>query len=175
MLEQAVRARFDQSGQQVVNVTVHRGYRPDSIRARAGLPLRVVFRRQDEDACSERVIFSSPHLARRLLATGATTIDLPAQPAGEIRFTCGMGRYRGRIELVDERRPPVLTRLRTAASRLQTPLGTALVLSVCSLLLIALVAVVTLDVRTTFAIAGAALVTLAAGCLWAFRSTKRPT
>jgi len=31
----------------------------------------------------------------------STTIDLPPQPAGQVRFTCAMGRYRGRIEFVD--------------------------------------------------------------------------
>jgi plastocyanin domain-containing protein len=117
MLEQAVRARFDSSGHQIVDVTVHRGYQPDSIRAMAGLPLRIVFRREDEDACSERVVFSSPRLDRRLSAIGATTIDLPAQPPGEIRFTCGMGRYRGRIEFIGERPSAFLTRVRDWAFR----------------------------------------------------------
>jgi plastocyanin domain-containing protein len=114
MLDQSVRARVDPSGHQVIEVTVHRGYQPDSIRAQAGVPLRIVFRREDDDACSERVVFSAPRLDRRLSATGATIVDLPAQPPGEIRFTCGMGRYRGHIELVDDHdlRSPLLTRLR---------------------------------------------------------------
>ncbi len=115
MLDQTVRARIDPSGHQVVDITVHRGYQPDSIRAQAGMPLRVVFRREDDDACSERVVFSNPRLDRRLAATGVTTIDLPAHPVGEIRFTCGMGRYRGRIQLVDDRRPAILARLRRRA------------------------------------------------------------
>ena len=111
MLEQPVRARLDPSGHQVVEVTVRAGYRPDAILARAGLPLRIVFRREDDDVCSERVVFSAPRLERRLAPAGTTTIDLPAQPPGEIRFTCGMGRYRGHIRLVDERAPSILTRL----------------------------------------------------------------
>lgn len=175
MLEQAVRARFDGSGQQVVDVTVHRGYQPDSIRAVAGLPLRIVFRREDEDACSERVVFSSPHVDRRLSATGATTVDLPAQPRGEIRFTCGMGRYRGRIVLVDEGQPPIFARFRDRASRLETPVGTALVLWLCTLPLIALLAVLALDAGTAIAVAGVALIAWVAGCLWAFRGSTRPT
>ena len=174
MLEQAVRARFDASGQQVVDVTVHRGYQPDSIRARAGVPLRVVFRRVDEDTCSERVVFSSPHLDRRLSATGSTAIDLPAQPPGEIRFTCGMGRYRGRIELVDEGRPPFSARLRHLTSRIETPVGTALVLWLCTLPLIALVTVLAFDEGAAIAATGAALVAWVAGCLWAFRNSTRP-
>lgn len=100
MIEQVVRASIDAAGHQIVEIVVDRGYHPDTIIARADLPLRVVLRRQDADSCSERVVFSSPHIDRHLAPTGSTTIDLPAQPPGEVRFTCGMGRYRGRIELV---------------------------------------------------------------------------
>jgi len=175
MLEQPIRTRSDPNGHQVVEVTVHRGYQPDSIRAHAGVPLRIIFSREDDDACSERVVFSSPRLDHRLSATGATTIDLPAQPPGEIRFTCGMGRYRGHIEIVDDRRAPILANLRDQANRLEAPLRRAVVLWICSLPLVALVAVLTLDPAASTAVAGAALVAWVAGCLWAFRISTHPT
>jgi hypothetical protein len=174
MLDQSVRARIDPNGRQVIDITVHRGYQPDSIRAQAGMPLRVVFRREDDDACSERVVFSNPRLDRRLAATGVTTIDLPAHPVGEIRFTCGMGRYRGRIQLVDDRRPAILARLRRRASRLESPLATALVPWV-SLLLIALAATLAIDARMALAAAATALVALVAGRLWAVHASTPPT
>lgn len=96
---QPVRARVAARGDQTVEVVVDHGYRPQSIVARAGLPLRLVFHRRDDDPCMDRIVFSSPHLDRRLARGTATTITLPAQPAGEIRFACGMGRYHGQIEL----------------------------------------------------------------------------
>ena len=175
MLEQPVRARLDPSGRQVVEVTVHAGYWPGAIVARAGLPLRIVFRREDDDVCTERVVFSAPKLDRRLAPTGTTTIDLPAQPPGEIRFTCGMGRYRGRIELVDGRTPAVIARFREQATRLEAPLGTALVLWICSLPLIAVLALLALDAAAALAVAGAALVAWVAGCLWVSRRATHPT
>lgn len=95
-------------------------------------------------------------------------------PPGEIRFTCGMGRYRGRLELVDKRRAPVLTRLRRRTNLLETPLGTAFVLWICSLPLIALLAVLALDPGSAIAAAGAALGAWVVGCLWAFRRAARP-
>ena len=168
MLVQPVHARFDADSRQVVDVVVDGGYHPDAIIARAGLPLRLIFRRDDTDACSERVVFSSPHIDRRLAVSGTTTIDLPPQPPGEVRFTCGMGRYRGRIELTAERTPSILRRLRDRASRLETPLGTAFVLWICSLPLIAFVGVLALDATAVLAAAGAALIAWVAGCLWAF-------
>jgi hypothetical protein len=94
-----VRARLVGRGDQIVEVVVDHGYRPQSIVARAGVPLRLVFHRRDDDPCMDRIVFSSPHLDRRLARGVDTTIALPAQPAGEIRFACGMGRYHGQIEL----------------------------------------------------------------------------
>lgn len=173
--EQQVHVRAGPMDRQEVDIMVDRGYRPDVIVARAGVPLRLVFRRDDQDACSERVIFSSPHLARRLASNGPTTIDLPGQPPGQVRFTCGMGRYRGRIVLVADGAPSVIRRIRERASRLETPLGTALVLWICSLPLVALVGVLALDATAALAAAGAALVAWIAGCLWAASRSPQPT
>src|SRR6266545_6607026 len=117
MVEQTVRAQPDHDGHQVVEITVRAGYHPAAIVARAGLPLRLVFRRDDDDVCFERVVFSAPRLDRRLAPRGTTTIDLPAQSPGEIRFTCGTGRYRGRIGLVEAFPPSIVARLREIASR----------------------------------------------------------
>ena len=175
MLEQPVRARLDRNGYQVVEVIVHAGYHPDTIIARAGLPLRLVFRRDDDDVCSERVVFSGPRLDRRLAPTGTTTIDLPAQRPGDIRFTCGMGRYRGHIGFVGEQTPSIAARLRDAAPRLRSPLGTAFILWIFSLPLIALLAILTLDPAATVVAAGAALVAWVAGCLWAWRGSTHLT
>jgi plastocyanin domain-containing protein len=175
MLEQSVRARLDPTGRQVVDVVVDGGYHPNVIVAEAGIPLRVVFRRQDDDACSERVVFSAPHLDRRLASTGLTTIDLPAQPPGEVRFTCGMGRYRGRIELVTGRGRSLLRRIRDRASRIEEPLGTALVLWICSLPLIVLVGVLAFDATAALPAAAAALVAWVGGCVWAFARSAEPT
>src|SRR3989304_8102434 len=90
---QPIRARVDATGDQVIEVVGDHGYRPQSIVARAGVQLRVVFRRRDTDECTDRVVFSSPHVERRLARGAETTVVLPPQPPGEIRFTCGMGRY----------------------------------------------------------------------------------
>jgi cupredoxin-like protein len=175
VLEQPVRAWLDRNGHQVVEVSVHGGYHPGAIVARAGLPLRLVFRRDDDDACSERVVFSAPRLDRRLAPTGTTTIDLPAQPPGEIRFTCGMGRYRGHISLVDERAPSMIARVRDWTRRVETPLPGALVLWICSLPLIALLAALTLGAWAAIASAGALLVIWVVASFWALGHSAKST
>jgi plastocyanin domain-containing protein len=175
MLDQPVRARLGPDGRQVVDVVVDRGYHPGTILARAGLPLRLLFRREDDDVCFERVVFSAPRLDRRLAPTGTTTIDLPAQRPGEVRFTCGMGRYWGRIQLVDERSPSISQRIRDRVSRIETPVGTALVLWIFSLPLIAVLAVLVFDATAAIAAVGGALVALVAGCLWVSGRSAEPS
>ena len=121
-----MRAQTRASGHQVVDVLISGGYHPDSIVAFAGRPLRLNFQRLDADECFERVVFSSPHIDRRIPVAGSTTIDLPSQPVGEVRFTCGMGRYRGRIQLVSDSPPSFLGRVRSRAMRIASWTGAAL-------------------------------------------------
>lgn len=167
-------ALLEADGSQVVDIRVAGGYRPQSIVARADTPLRLVFHRQDDETCSERVIFSSPRIERRLAQGADTTIVLPAQPAGEVRFTCGMGRYRGYIELTNDApaRRPLVARLRAEASRLESPIGTALVLWLGSLPLIVLAGVLLLDPGATVIAALLVLVAWIAGCLWSFGESR---
>lgn len=157
---------------QIVHVTVDRGYWPTVIRAKARLPLRVVFHRFDASECAERVVFSSPRLERRLELTTPTTVDLPAQPPGQVLFTCGMGRFSGRIELTD-RPVSVLGRLSAQLKRIDRPIGAALVLWIFSLPLIAPLAMSLLDARATLVAAGAALMAWSIGCVLAFGRAER--
>lgn len=170
MLAQPIRARIDPDGSQVVDITVDRGYRPQSIVAQAGAPLRLIFHRLDDEPCSERVVFSSPRVDRRLVPKADTTIVLPPQAPGVVRFTCAMGLYRGQIELTGEARPraPIGARLRAKASRLESPIGTGFVLWLWSLPLIAVAGVLLLDPGATVLAALFALLAWVAGCLWSF-------
>jgi hypothetical protein len=139
---------------QVVDIWVDRGYQPAQSTAIADAPLRLVFHRLDADHCTERVVFSSPHIERRLAPNGTTVVDLPGQPRGTVRFTCGMGRYRGEIALV-ERRTTAHPR-RWVAGSLATSVAAATVL--------AGIGIVSVEVAAGFGalIAGATAVLLAA-------------
>ncbi len=97
-LSAAQRRLGGQGRLQIVDIVVANGYHPSVVEARAGVPLRLVFRRLDAHECSDRVVFSEPRLIRHLAPGADTIIDLPAAGPGDARFTCGMGRYRGRIE-----------------------------------------------------------------------------
>ena len=125
MTEQPQTARLDALGNQQIDVSVANGYWPGSIIARADRPLKLTFHRSDDDPCTERVIFSSPHLDRYLRPEAATTIVLPAQAPGEVRFTCAMGRYRGLIQLTGDKSPLSESESPLRRPRAENPIGMA--------------------------------------------------
>lgn len=160
--------RPDRLGHQVVDIIVDRGYRPDRIQARADVPIRLVFHRLDDDPCFERVVFSAPRLDRYLSESSVTVVDLPGQAPGVVRFTCGLGRYRGRIEISNADAGSVVAAIRRTLDRVESPVRRALFLWLSSLQLIALVAILALDAGAALAAAGAALVAWVVGYVWAF-------
>lgn len=83
-----------------VVIVVDGGYAPNTVRAKAGQPLRLVFDRRDDSSCSEEVVIPALGV-RTYLPTGErTAITVTPTEAGRIPFTCGMGMLRGTI-LVD--------------------------------------------------------------------------
>ena len=74
-----------------VVITVDGGYSPNTVRAKAGERLRLVFDRRDDSSCSEEVVIPAFGI-RTYLPTGQrTTIEVTPTEAGRIPFTCGMG------------------------------------------------------------------------------------
>jgi plastocyanin domain-containing protein len=84
-------------GVQVVDVTVKGGYRPATITAEVGRPLRLNFTRREATLCGEEVVL--PDFGRRAhLPEGKSVIiEITPREAGEYEFTCGMNMYQGRI------------------------------------------------------------------------------
>ena len=90
-------ARLAADGVQEATIVVRDGYHPDTVRVRAGLPVRLVFDRQEEDPCSARVFFSEPALSRRLAPFAQTFVTFTPARAGDHLFTCEEGRFRGHL------------------------------------------------------------------------------
>lgn len=88
-------------GVQEVEVLVRGRYHPDTLMVTAGVPVRLLFDRQEDDACSERVIFSDFKQEQRLAPFTITPIQFIPSRTGEFLFTCAMGMYHGRL-LVQE-------------------------------------------------------------------------
>jgi plastocyanin domain-containing protein len=84
-------------------IRVRGGYQPDTVRARVGEPVRLIFRREETAPCSERIVFPDFGKSAMLPAHEDVTIELKAERPGTYEFTCQMGMLHGRL-IVEERR-----------------------------------------------------------------------
>jgi len=93
-------------GVQIIKVTVKGGYSPDVIQVASGVPVRLLFDRQESGDCSSRVVFPDFKVNQTLPAFETTTVEfLPGMP-GEYGFACGMGMLHGRLRVVGDAASP---------------------------------------------------------------------
>jgi len=95
------------AGVQEVRITVRGGYSPNRIRARAGVPLRLVFNRQESGDCTSRVVFPDFGASADLPAFGEASLEFTPSTPGEYGFACGMNMIHGVLVVEDRatRRP----------------------------------------------------------------------
>lgn len=85
-------------------VRIRGDFAPNRIEARPGERLRLIFRREETAACSERVVVPSFGKSVMLPPFEDVPVDLGPLPRGEHEFSCGLGVLRGRI-VVDDAAP----------------------------------------------------------------------
>lgn len=90
----------DTTARREIRVRVRGGYDPDTIRAEAGVPLRIVFRREESSSCSEQVVFPAFGKSATLPQGEQVAVDLLPEEPGEYEFTCAMGMLRGTLVVV---------------------------------------------------------------------------
>lgn len=88
-------------GLQQVTVTVKGGYQPAHIRVRRGIPVRMIFDRQEHSSCSEEIVLPDFGIRRFLPAFKTTAVEFTPAEAGTFEFTCGMGMLRGKLSVED--------------------------------------------------------------------------
>ncbi|KUL21111.1 heavy metal translocating P-type ATPase [Streptomyces regalis] len=86
-----------EGGVQRVDVTVRGGYSPDVIRVRQGVPVELVFDRQESGECTNRVVFPDLRVSAGLPAHQRTTVRLRPEQAGSYGFACGMNMIHGTL------------------------------------------------------------------------------
>ncbi len=85
-----------EDGVQVVRVRVDGGYSPDLIEGvQAGVPVRMLFDRQESGECTSRVVLPAVKVNAALPAFRTTAVEFVAPQAGEYRFACGMNMVSG--------------------------------------------------------------------------------
>jgi plastocyanin domain-containing protein len=86
---------------QAIDIKVLGGYSPGTVRAKRGVPLRIVFDRQENSACSEEVVIPAFGVRKFLPAFARTTVDVVPDKAGKFDITCGMSMLHGTLEVED--------------------------------------------------------------------------
>ncbi len=95
---QAARAK---GNVQEIEVIVKGGYSPSIIRVQKGVPLRLIFDRQEAGDCSSRIVFPDFRASKTLPAFAKTTLEFTPDKAGEFGFACGMNMVHGTL-IVEE-------------------------------------------------------------------------
>ena len=73
------------------------GFSPARVTIPAGRASRIAFTRQDAENCASEVVFPELGIRRKLPAGESVVVELPAGPARELTFACGMNMYRGTV------------------------------------------------------------------------------
>ncbi|HWC33103.1 MAG TPA: cupredoxin domain-containing protein, partial [Actinomycetota bacterium] len=89
-------------GVQEIEVKVKGGYSPSVVRARRGVPLRIVFDRQEGGECTSEVVFADFQVRRALPAFRRTELQLVPERSGEFGFACGMNMVHGRLVVEED-------------------------------------------------------------------------
>lgn len=84
-------------GAQELEITVKGGYSPDVIRVREGLPVRLIFNRQESSDCTARVVFHEFGINKPLPAFGKTVVEFTPSKRGNFNFACGMNMIHGAL------------------------------------------------------------------------------
>ena len=94
-------ARMVGTGVQEIAIRVAGGYDPGIVRVKRGVPVRLVFDRQETASCSEEVVLPDYGIRKFLPPHQRTAVEFTPSEAGTREFTCGMGMLRGRIIVED--------------------------------------------------------------------------
>ena len=88
-----------EDGVQVVRVSVKGGYSPDLVQVQAGVPVRMLFDRQEAGECSSRVVMPDFRVNTLLPAYATTAVEFVPRQEGEYRFACGMNMISGVVRV----------------------------------------------------------------------------
>ena len=90
-------------GYQEMVVTVKGRYRPHTIRVVQNVPVRLRFLRLEDAPCSERVVFASYAIDRRLPPFQESVVEFVPSETGSFLFTCEWGMYRGTLVVAPQK------------------------------------------------------------------------
>jgi plastocyanin domain-containing protein len=93
----AVTASAGAGGAQEVTITVQGGYEPAEVKVKRGVPVRLIFDRQETSSCSEEVVIPDFGIRKFLPAFQKTPVELTPEKEGAFDITCGMSMLHGKL------------------------------------------------------------------------------
>jgi plastocyanin domain-containing protein len=91
------RATAGPNGYQEAFVLVKGGYTPDTIIVQHGKPVRLNFRREESNPCSEMVVLPDFGKSAHLPEKQVVPVEFLPAKAGTYEFSCQMGMFRGKL------------------------------------------------------------------------------
>ena len=88
-------------GTQEIGILVKGGYEPGVVRVKRGLPVRLVFDRQESSSCSEEVVLKDFGIRRFLEPFKRTPVEFTPTKTGTFDISCGMSMLHGKL-IVEE-------------------------------------------------------------------------
>jgi len=84
-------------GAQTVTVEVtSKGFEPDSLKLKAGVPAKVTFVRKTDQTCAKEVVIKEYGIERKLPLNEPVTVEFTPRK-GEFTFACGMNMIKGKL------------------------------------------------------------------------------
>ena len=99
--ERSTAAAAMSGGTQEIDVAVKGGYEPGVIRVKRGVPVRLVFNRQETSPCSEEVVLGDFNIRRFLPAFEQTPVEFTPDKTGTFDITCGMSMLHAKLVVED--------------------------------------------------------------------------
>jgi len=94
--EQAAQAT-QQDGAQTATVEVSsKGFEPDSLKLKVGVPAKVTFVRKTDETCAKEVVIKEYGIERKLPLNEPVTVEFTPRK-GEFSFACGMSMIKGKL------------------------------------------------------------------------------
>ena len=91
-----------QNGVQTVLITVNNnGYAPQVISLKKDVPVRLTLKTNNVQSCSRAFTIPALNIQRLLPATGETIIEFTPNKLGALAFSCSMGMYTGRFNIIN--------------------------------------------------------------------------
>lgn len=84
-------------GVQQIKIKVQGGYSPDRIEVEKGKPVRLLFKREESNPCTEQVIFGDFGVSKMLPQGQEVAVEFTPDKSGEFTFHCGMNMVRGKL------------------------------------------------------------------------------